>query len=138
MKQSSLLAHLIVTGLLVMGMVRPAVAQDAKSKQGTLTVEECTAFRERWRPDSSLKGLRFPEATQKLSLPLAPRDDVGKEIELKLLINALGGVDSVRARGMMSSTYEERLQVAMKRFRFKPATWQGCAVPFWLTLQVTP
>ena len=30
------------------------------------------------------------------------------------------------------------LQVAMKRFRFKPATWQGCAVPYWLTLQVTP
>lgn len=115
-------------------LLAPAVATHAWAQ----APDRCVEVRANYSVDSVPKGVHPAEPTSVLTLPRAPQDDVGKDVELKLLVNILGGVDSVRVRGTVSSTYEERLRVTMKRYRFRPATWQKCPVPFWMTFQVTP
>jgi hypothetical protein len=121
--------------LMLLGPVA-ARAQDPKTKPGNLTPEQCTEFRAHYSPDSTLKGIRPAEAKQAIAMPKLPQDDLGKEFDIKVLVNVRGSVDSVRVGGIVSTTTEDRLRTVMMRYTFKSATWQGCAVPFWMTFSV--
>lgn len=113
-------------------------AQGGKGKVAPMTAEQCTAFRLEYHADSAMKGVKPAEVTRMVTLPKAPADDIGKAFEMKVLVNPRGAVDSVRVGGTVSLTYEERLRVTALRWTFRPATYQGCAVPFWMSFDVTP
>jgi hypothetical protein len=133
------LASQLSRHIALLALLAPAAlhAQGDKGKGGTLSAEECADFRVRWAKDTTIKGVHPAEAKERIVLPQFPADDRGKEVEVRVLVNVRGAVDSVRVAGMVSTTTEERLRTVLSRVLFKPSTYQGCTVPFWVTFRVT-
>jgi hypothetical protein len=61
----------------------------------------------------------------------------GQTIAARFVISASGDVDSVVFMGQLDRHYSATLRAALRKYRFHPAVYQGCAVKGWSQITET-